>query len=235
VNNTLPQNLIRHLQLGALLTLMALGSMVMLRADSNPEKSASPSGATNAADAPATPGLHITTDDDDSPPNGKGHSHSVIEINGEHEDFNSLLESIIIPTVAILATFGTPVLIVFFICYFKYRRRRENLATVREYLSKGLPIPPQLLDESQGAAAYSVPAESPSRCKSDMRRGFKLTFIGLGITLALYAGEPRSTDWAWGLIPMVMGIGYLLSGWVETRHKPVDSRTTPPPPPGTPL
>jgi hypothetical protein len=147
-----------------------------------------------------------------------------------HEVEDTALEALLIPIVAIVATFGTPILIVFFVCYFKYRRRRENLVLAQEFLNKGLPVPPQLLDESQGTVDYSTSPNSPNRCKSDLRRGFKLGFIGLGITLAFYASDPHSTTWAWGLIPLIMGIGYAISGWVEGRQRGpfADTRTTPP-------
>jgi hypothetical protein len=199
-------------------------------ADTTLPKSSAPAPATNAAPtsstnaAPQTHGVTITADINDDDDSGKKHS----------EDDGSLMETfgeaLIIPIVAIVATFATPVLIIFFVLYFRYRRRRETLAIVREYLDKGLPVPPQLLGES-GTASSPVIAEVLSRRNCDLNRGLKLTFIGLGVALALYVHNPHSTNWGWCLIPMIMGVGYLLSAWVQRRSS---SRDEPPPPPANP-
>jgi Domain of unknown function (DUF6249) len=233
---------VRQLQLGALAALITLASIALLRADATPPKnppappSTNSTNATNASPVSATTrGLSITIDDDDddSSSDAKDPKHPKGgELNG-HEILGATLEAVLIPIVAILATFGTPVLIVFFICYFKYRRRQENLALVREFLNKGLPVPPELLDPARSWGVHSVGKDSLGRSKSDLRRGFSLTFVGLGITLAFYVNDPHSTMWGWGLIPLVMGIGYLISGWFENRQRKSgeDSRT---PPPGNP-
>jgi hypothetical protein len=243
---------------GLLVALMVAGSMFMLHAATTPATNAPPiaplrdagsltSGASAGPALPATPvpaltngapaaaaaaaaahGVHIEIDnDDDSTDDARPHGHTKI---GDGNYVGVALEAVLIPIIAIIATFATPVLIVFFVCYFKFRRRKENLVLAQEYLNKGLPVPPQLLDESQGTVDYSASSDSPNRCKSDVRRGFKLGFIGLGVTLALFVSSPHSTTWAWGLIPLVMGIGYLISGWVESKQRAdgFDSRAIPP-------
>jgi len=175
-------------------------------------------------------GLTITTDsndDDDDSSSGHGSGKKHVEDRGSL--MGTFAEALVVPVVAIVATFATPVLIIFFVLYFKYRRRQETLAIVREYLNKGLPVPPQLLED--GGKGYAAGADSPKRRKSDLTRGFQLTFIGLGVTLALFVDDPHDTTWGWGLIPMIMGIGYLLSGWVQGRGPDRDVRL---PPPGNP-
>ncbi len=215
---------IRRGLVGALAALMAAGSILSLYADTNWGENTSP--LTLSVIATNTPSAKpdATNDWDDS---SKGvHKHVSMDFQTD-----SALDDLI-PIVGIAATFGTPILIVFFVCYFKYRRRRENVALAQEYLNKGLPVPPQLLDDGQAYFKESVSTVSPSRCQSDLRRGFKLAFIGLGITAAFYFAEPHSTTWAWGLIPLIMGLGYLISSWFESRQqaRPDDSRTPPAPP-----
>jgi hypothetical protein len=214
------------------------------------QASADAADSTNAA--PAKHGLTITADtndDDDSDSDGKKHSETI-NIGGHDVEGWSLaaLAALMIPILGVLCVFGMPVLIVFVVCYFKYRRRQESLATVREYLNKGLPVPPELLAEAgssqyaaaaaPAAAAASLSAPVNDRAKSDLRKGLTLASIGLGLTLALFVNDPHDTDWGWGLIPFVMGIGYILSGWFERRDR-FDHRTAPfdsprpgnPPPP----
>jgi hypothetical protein len=211
-----------------LVVLLLAGAGQPVFADSAPPKIAAPAVSTNAVPtsstnaAPQNHGITITADINDDDDSGKKHDGDSGSLMG------TFAEALVIPVVGIVATFATPVLIVFFVLYFKYRRRQETLAIVREYLSKGLPVPPQLLEDS--GKDYGRDVRVNKLRKSDLTRGFQLTFIGLGVTLALYVDDPHSTTWGWGLIPMIMGIGYLLSGWVQSRSSSKDE----PPPPGTP-
>jgi hypothetical protein len=204
---------------------MLFASLLVLPADTNSSPSPAEPASTNAA--PVKHGMTITTkpdDDDDTSTNpGDKNRTETINIGGSHEgDWNmTAMTALMIPIIGTIATFGTVVLIVFFVCYFKYRRRQESLATVREYLNKGLPVPPELLADSgsrvDAAASTASSAPASGYGQSDIRRGFKWAFIGLGVTLALFVNDRHSTDWGWGLIPLVIGVGYLLSGWMQER------------------
>lgn len=199
-----------------------------------------------AATAPATivpPSTNTTTttkivvddDEDKADANDKGHSFKM-EINGDGDtkspDRGVISEIIddIIPLTAIIATFGMPVLIVFVVFYFKHRRRAENLAMAREFLNKGMPVPAELLDPLNEESRFTYPGVPTDRSRLDLRKGFKLAFIGLGVTIALYISSPHSNTWGWGLIPTVMGIGFIISGWIESRSTPPPSAPTTPPP-----
>jgi hypothetical protein len=184
-------------------------------------------GATNAASAPTNASPKITTkgnvtDIDEEPSDdGKKHIHMVINDDGDW------WVALLIPLAGIVGTFGMPIAIVAVVMYFNYRRRRETLATVREYLNKGLPVPPELLE---GASA-SVRIDRSTGASCDRRRGLKLTFIGLGVAIALYINDPHGTDWGWGLIPAVIGVGYLLSAWMQGPDRPDPRDPNPPPKP----
>jgi hypothetical protein len=221
--------------IAVLAVLLMIGAWQRASADTASSKIPSPAVTTNASPvaatnaAPQSHGITITMDtDDDDDSSAKADSGKK---HGVHADlgWGEILVSVVVPIAGIAATFGTPLLIIFFVCYFRYLRRREALATVREYLNKGLPVPPELLDGGGAAASFST--YPLKRRKSDLTRGFQLTFIGLGITLALLVADPHSSTWGWGLIPMIMGIGYLLSGWVQNRSATKDE---PLPPPGNP-
>jgi hypothetical protein len=233
VKNYLTHNLISVPRFWLLVALLAVGFVLTLHADTKPDSSAPKlPGSTNSVAAPAHPSAGNTGDDDDNEDNVTIHEkHHGVEISTETWRGVDL-----VPIIGILATFGTPVLIVFFVCYFKYKRHREHLLLAQEFLKKGLPVPPQLLDESQNPTDSFVPADTSNRCSSDFRRGFKLTFIGLGVSVALYVSNHHSTIWAWGLIPMIMGIGYLISAWIESRQRgPFFNPPKSPPSSGNPL
>jgi Domain of unknown function (DUF6249) len=115
----------------------------------------------------------------------------------------------VIPIVAIvfMTIFGAPVLIVGLILYFSFSRQRALHRTVRMMVEKGQPVPEALLNPP--------PAQ---RQRSDVRRGVVLTMIGIGVTVFLgAASEWEGGAWTLGLIPFLIGVGYLLVWKLDTK------------------
>ena len=153
----------------------------------------------------------------------KGHHGIVIDGHDGNEDIDDarawdLGEKMAVPIVAIvfLTIFGAPVMIVAVIMYFGFSRNRMMHRTIRMMAEKGQPIPPALL----------APPASAVRQRSDMRRGVVLCMVGLGLMLFFGAvNDWEGGVWAIGVIPFVIGLGYLLV-WKLEGKKDVSS---PPP------
>ena len=129
-------------------------------------------------------------------------------------------EKMAVPIVAIvfMTIFGAPVLIVAVILYFGFSRSRMQHRTIRMLAEKGQPIPPALL----------APPTPAIRQRSDMRRGVVLTMIGIGLMLFLGAvNDWEGGAWSLGLIPFLIGAGYLIVWKLESGKK----NEIPPPPP----
>lgn len=111
----------------------------------------------------------------------------------------------------ILAVFGTPVLIVGLIMYFSMSRSRALQRTVRMMVEKGQPVPPELL---------ASPAAAPLRPWYDLRRGIILFAVGIAITIffGMTAGWDEGV-WALGLIPGLIGLGYILVWRLANKHQ----------------
>ena len=108
-------------------------------------------------------------------------------------------------------------MIVGLIMFFSYWKARSLHRTVRLMVEKGQPVP-----ESLFAAPHT-----PARMRSDMRRGVVLAMVGLGIMLFLGAvNEWEGGAWALGLIPFLIGAGYLVVWKLES---PKPSTDNPPP------
>jgi hypothetical protein len=193
---------------------------------------AAPTTPTKVAPQPAHPASDSDSDDDDTDTatSKAPHNSAHIVITDDDKTIGGVLVALVVPLAGIICTFGMPVVIVVAFLYFRHRRRRETLDMVRECLNKGVPVPPELL-AGVDADAPGIRVDAQTGCKSDFRRGFKLAFIGLGVSLALYFNDPHSTDWCWGLIPLVMGIGYLFSAWVQGGRGPNDQDRLSPPKP----
>jgi hypothetical protein len=141
-------------------------------------------------------GLHFSVTDDDET-DGVHHG----EVPGE-----------VIPIVAIvmMAVFGAPVLIVAVILYFTFSRNRMMHKTIRMMVEKGQPVP----------AALLAPPAPAQRQRSDMRRGIVLVMVGVGIMLFLGAvNDWEGGAWAIGIIPFLIGTGYLLVWKMEGGQK----------------
>ncbi|HYJ05812.1 MAG TPA: DUF6249 domain-containing protein [Chthoniobacterales bacterium] len=117
----------------------------------------------------------------------------------DDEDFGALMA---IPIVGIIFTtlFGAPVLVVAAIMFFSYLKSRSLHRTVRTMVEKGEPVP---------AALFAPPPVV--RARSDMRRGVVLMMVGFGVMIFFGAmSEWEGGAWALGIIPFLIGAGYLL-------------------------
>ena len=154
----------------------------------------------------------------------KGH-HGIVIDGDKDEDVDlknvgDLGERLAIPIVAIvfLSIFGAPVLIVAVILYFGFSRSRMQHRTVRMLAEKGQPIP----------AALLAPPTPAVRQRSDMRRGVVLAMVGIGLMVWLGAvNDWEGGAWSLGLIPFLIGAGYLIVWKLEGAKK----NEVPPPPP----
>ena len=149
--------------------------------------------------------------------------HGIV-IDGDDADLANLksdeIPEFVIPIVAItmLTIFGAPVLIVAFIMYFGFSKSRMQHRTVRMLAEKGQPIP----------AALLAPPTPALRQRNDMRRGIVLVMVGIGVMLTFGAWSGwEGGAWALGVIPFVIGLGYLLVWKLEGEKK----NEIPPPPP----
>jgi hypothetical protein len=150
-----------------------------------------------------------------------GHKRGII-IDGNHkdgdEDLEKMRDFIAIPIVAIvfLSIFGAPVAIVIMVGIFSIIASRMRQRTIRMMVEKGQPVPAELL----------APEVRHVRRRSDVRRGVVWTMVGLGLMIWLAAvNDWEGGAWSFGLIPFLIGLGYLIVWKLENK------KDIPPPPP----
>lgn len=146
--------------------------------------------------------VHLGSDDDGD------RTHST----KNSDDLEDLGPILAIPIVGIIFTtlFGAPVLIVGLIMFFSYWKARSLHRTVRMMVEKGQTVPPELFAEHR----------TPARARNDMRKGVVLLMVGLGIIIFLGAVSGWTEGvWALGMIPFLMGAGYL-TVWKLEGNKP---------------
>lgn len=117
------------------------------------------------------------------------------------------MEYLFIPLILMSA----PVLIILIVLRYGYRRTQARYNVLLQLADKGVELPPQLLLEPQ--VAYS-----------ERRRALVLIGGGLGL-IAMFLTLPGQLDsglgvdrlWGIGLLPLMTGVGYLASWWLNQR------------------
>jgi hypothetical protein len=144
-------------------------------------------------------------------------SHGTTHVSRHHSDDSSDDEGlgalVAIPIVAIVfaTLFGAPVLVVAAIMFFSYLKSRSLHRTVRTMVEKGQEVP---------AALFAPPPVV--RARSDMRRGVVLLMVGFGLMIFFGAvNDWEGGAWSLGVIPFLIGLGYLLVWKLEGRRDKV--------------
>jgi hypothetical protein len=166
-------------------------------------------GATLAPATTVSPARSTTSDDLQSRIEKKVRKHLKVSADDDAIDHGSDVPWIAIPivTIVFLTIFGTPIFIVAVILYFSFSKTRALHRTVRLMVEKGQPVPEALLNPP--------PAQ---RQRSDMRRGVVLAMVGLGLMLFFAAvNDWEGGAWSIGLIPFLIGAGYLLVWKLEGK------------------
>ena len=165
-------------------------------------------GATLAPETAVSP-ARGTSDDLQSRIEKKVRKHLKVSADDDAVGHDSDVPWIAIPivTIVFLTIFGTPIFIVAVILYFSFSKTRALHRTVRLMVEKGQPVPEALLNPP--------PAQ---RQRSDMRRGVVLAMVGLGLMLFFAAvNNWEGGAWSIGLIPFLIGAGYLLVWKLEGK------------------
>ncbi|MEL7304466.1 MAG: DUF6249 domain-containing protein [Myxococcota bacterium] len=109
------------------------------------------------------------------------------------------------PLVALLIPFAAFLFVLGLVAvplWFRNRNQLDKQETLRLMVEKGADIPPGLLATEE-------------RPRSDLRRGVILISTGIGVSLFLRIVENDDSAWSLGIVPFAIGVGYLLTHWLE--------------------
>ena len=125
------------------------------------------------------------------------------------DDFGAAFMAIPIIGIIFSTLFGAPVMVVAAVMFFSYLKSRSLHRTVREMVAKGQEVP---------AALFAPPPVVKAR--SDLRRGVVLLMVGFGLMIFFGAvNDWEGGAWSLGVIPFVIGLGYLLVWKLEGRGR----------------
>ncbi len=111
-----------------------------------------------------------------------------------------------------LIVMTAPVLIVLIFLRYRYQQTQARYQALLQLADKGVELPPQLLVE-------------PCVVYSERRRALVLIGGGFGLMAMFFAlpgqldsGHSVSSLWGLGLLPLMIGLGYLASWWLNRRE-----------------
>lgn len=117
------------------------------------------------------------------------------------------LAFVIIPLITMLA----PILIVSTVMRYRYRQTQARYNVLLQLADKGVALPEQLLLDHHTAFC-------------ERRRALTLISAGIGLIAMFLALPFRFNDggsvgqlWGLGLLPLMIGLGYLASWWLNSR------------------
>lgn len=110
-----------------------------------------------------------------------------------------------------LIMLSAPVLIALIVLYYRHQQSQARYRTLLQLADKGIVLPTELLVEPQVAF-------------SERRRALVLISGGIGLMMTLLAlpgqldnGHSLHELWGLGLLPLMTGLGYLASWWLNRR------------------
>jgi hypothetical protein len=119
----------------------------------------------------------------------------------------------IIPLFGIVFAIGLPLSIPIVWLVLNYRKRRRLMelhhAERMAAIERGMDIPPLPLELIDGG--------SPRRRRTSLLPGLVWFFIGLAVTFGLLLAEDRDAPWIIGLVPLGVGLAYLIYYFTEGR------------------
>ncbi len=178
-----------------------------------PTPTASPASTLTLTVSSSTP--RSADDAIDSVIERKIRKHFDFSSDRHHSNDDDDAASMAVPIVFIvfMAIFGMPVLIVAVILYFSFSKNRAMHKTVRMMVEKGQPVPESLLNPPPIV-----------RQRSDLRRGIKWLLVGIGVMIFFGAcSEWDGGAWSLGIIPFMIGVGYVIFWKLDLRQEPPPS------------
>jgi ABC-type Fe3+-siderophore transport system permease subunit len=144
-----------------------------------------------------------------------GAGNASMAVNAHSADSHASREGI----VAIVSTFGMPVLIVGMALFFKFRRDRLTHETLRAMIEKGVPITPELLAQLKNKDSEDLKPNSASR---HLLPGLICAGVGAALLISNFnsnqsgiPGVPAAAGW----IVLFVGVAFLIVWLVERKNK----------------
>ena len=140
-------------------------------------------------------GIQVLSVSDDESGEPKSSKSISVAINSDGTDWPV---QVIVP----VAFFMTFPLCLFLVFWFRFRSAKEKQITLRTMVENGANIPTEMFLEGRSQL---------NPMERDRRNGILFSLSSIGLIVFFFAVASDSGVWAMGLIPLLLGIGYLIN------------------------
>jgi hypothetical protein len=109
------------------------------------------------------------------------------------------------------AVTAMPVLIALITMGYRYQQTQARYRTLVQLADKGVALPPALLEDAH------PPYSERRRALVLISGGLGLMAMLIALPLRLDGGQSVASLWGLGLLPLMTGLGYLASWWLNRR------------------
>ena len=120
---------------------------------------------------------------------------------------------LLVPIFAIIFGCAVPVLIIFFIFWYRHKDKQAQYRLAEKALENGKDIPEGLFKEVQGTTDVHA-------------KGVKNAFLGLGLGIFLWALTGEFGLGCIGFMIMFMGIGQIVIHYTQNKQKPLEKNNS---------
>ncbi len=115
------------------------------------------------------------------------------------------MDELWIPIVAIIFSVGGTLAVIVFAFYFDYRKRQSQSQEVLAAIEKGIEVP--------------FPPPKEPRKRNYLNLGLIWSLVGIALFFAIWVSSKELAGAVWGLLPLALGIAFLLIAYFEKKGK----------------
>ena len=108
----------------------------------------------------------------------------------------------LVTIIAIVMFLGGTVAVVIFAFYYDYKKRQLQSQEILAAIEKGIEVP--------------FPPAKPKSCRN---RGLIWSAVGIALFVAIWVSSGEFTGAVWGVVPLAVGIAFLLIAYFEKKEK----------------
>ncbi len=114
----------------------------------------------------------------------------------------------LVPIIGIIFGTGGPVAIIIFIVIYQYKKRQLQGQEILAAIEKGIEVP-----------------FPPPRKRNYRNLGLIWSAVGIALFIGIWVSSKEMAGAIWGLLPLLVGVAFLLIGYLEKKDKESDKDT----------
>ncbi len=112
------------------------------------------------------------------------------------------MQQVLIPIIGMLSTFGATAVILIFLIIYNHKKRQLQGQEILAAIEKGIEVP-----------------FPPPKKRNYLNLGLIWSLVGIALFFAIWVSSKELAGAVWGLLPLALGIAFLLIAYFEKKGK----------------